>query len=448
MRASARQRLALAGCAPALLGWAWLASEVPLKFDDLNYLTDALLHQGEPFFWVDHPWYTHWRPLAYLGWWALGPVSLDGLALRLLQVATWVGAAGLLAHLGWTRARWPGLLLAALALPLSPLALETLDWKSWLTSTGGILGLCAGLWELHREERARWWVVLLAGLVALGFKEIAAFTLGLAALLGGRGAVRAVGVALVAAGLAAAIPARHRLDPAWLSEGLGFYALQLRRLVWVLPLALASWRPEPSPWLMGLALGIALVGWWWWPLGAVLVLGSLAVLLRHRPAWGLAGAAAWAVSLAGHQRTPAYLLEGWLVLASILIIRPPRLRWWGWTGVVVLALLGLGPWVAQRPMALNQARAQRTFLREFHPEPAQALYPGPQRALDLDGLVWLTLGAEVQQRPPRGTRPGQLGPRSCVWADAVPLGPGERTEDFPPPGSCKPGQGFKLVPSR
>ncbi len=210
---SPRSHLALAACALALLAWVWLASEVPLKFDDLNYLTDALRHRDEPLFWTDHPWYTHWRPLAYLAWWSLGPLSLDGSAVRLLEVATWLGAVGFLAHLGWRRAGWMGLLLVTLALPLCPLALEPLDWKSWLTSTGGILGLGAGLWELHRGERARWWVVLLAGLLALGFKEIAAFTLGLVALLGGRGSVRAVGGALVLGGLAAAGPARHRLDP-------------------------------------------------------------------------------------------------------------------------------------------------------------------------------------------------------------------------------------------
>jgi hypothetical protein len=197
--ASRRPTVALVAIAIAVGALAWIASEVPLKFDDLDYLPDTLIHRDDPLYWRADGWYLHWRPAAYLTWWALGPLALDGTGVRLAEVAVWLGAAGLLACLGWRRAGWPGLGVALLALPLNDYALETLDWKSWITSAGGVLGLVAGLAELTRGERARPLVLVAAGLIALGFKEIALFALGAAALsVGPSRGVRAVGAAVAA----------------------------------------------------------------------------------------------------------------------------------------------------------------------------------------------------------------------------------------------------------
>lgn len=429
----------------AVVALAGVASEVPLKFDDLNYLTEALRNPNDPLHWRYNPWYMHVRPIPYLLWWGLGPLSLDGSLVRLAQVATWLGTAALLAHLGWREAGWRGLGVALLAFPLCPFALESLDWKSWITSTGGVLGMALGLWELARGERARWGVVAAGAALALGFKEIAAFSLGVTALLAGPGrGVRAVGAIAVAVGLIAALPAQHRLQ-AWSLETAGFYLFQLHHKAWVVPLAVASLRPRWSPWI-GLALGAATLILA--PVGGVAVVIALAVLTRRHPGWGLAAGVVWGVVVAGSQRTPVYALEGWLILAALLARDPPRLRPWAWAGVAVLAGVALRPWADHVPGSMARAAEQREFLAGFHPAPAAVIYVGDRQALDLDALVWIRLGAEVRFQPPPGTRPSQFGPRSCVWADPVPLAPGERADAWPPAGRCPAAVGLAQPPER
>lgn len=445
MSSSPRARapaLALAVIAAVVVAVAALASEVPLKFDDLDYLPDAIRYPDDPLYWRRDGWYLHWRPAAYLAWWALGPLALDGTGVRVAEVATWLGVAGLFGHLGWRSAGWPGLGVALLAVPFNPYALETLDWKSWITSTGGALGLAAGLVELSRGARARPLAIAAAGLVALGFKEIALFTLGVAAVaVGPSRRVRAVGAVAVVLALLAAAPAGHRLQGASL-EVAWFYLFRLHGLAWILPFAVARVRPERA-WVgvVAGAVAIALPN-----LGGALVLGALLSLARDAPAWFVATAAAWAVAVGGSQHTPAYLLEGWLVVAARLVTSPPPISPRTWPFVGLLAAAALVPWATDRPRAIHEAAEQRRFFATFDPPPAEVLYVGRDKALDLDALVWLSRGASLRRQPPPGTRPVQVGPRSCVWADVLPLASGETAESWPTPGRCKGSMG-RLSPA-
>ena len=140
---------------------------------------------------------------------------------------------------------------------------DLLTWRSWLTTTGTLFGLAAGVVALTAGRPV---VALAAGLFALGFMETGAFALGVFALALGPRSTRVVGGALVAAAGVALFPA---------------------------PLAGAL-----------TAVGIAAALWGAWP-------------------WLVTAAAAAAPPLLGVAAARQYALEAWTVtVAGLALVRP------------------------------------------------------------------------------------------------------------------------------
>jgi len=417
----------------ALTAAAWPASDAPLRMDDFTYMLLALLHRDEWLTWLDsRAWFGHFRPLFYLSWWSLGPLSIDGSAVRLAQVVVWAGGVTAIGLAGWRRRGLAGVWVVVLALPLNPVFLELLLWKSWLTTVGTLAGLGIGAVEMARD-RPRWPVVAAAGILALGFKETGPFALGALALLEGRGAVRWIGAALVAGALAAAVPAAEKLVLDQAPRHALRQVANLAPMSWLVPVAVALRLPRAPWYALAAAAGVALLPD---PLRGPAALAAVVFLAWPHPAWLATAAAAWALACVGPDAPPHYLLEGWTVLVVLLATRVELPRRWDLGLVALVAALWFTPRYAdvyqeRHPVAVEQ----RAFLASFHPEPARGLFipPGGYR-IDLDVLVWVDLGVEFLVDAPGNARPVRVGPLSGIWADIEPVDPDLPMRPGPPRG--------------
>lgn len=304
--------LGLAAC----VAWALLLSANVPRSDDLVYVDWARSRSSPLAFVTAPPPYPGVRPLNALIWqggvalggaWA-GPVALAEALLWLGAVGAWVGWAG--ARGGRAAAAWTLAFLVACAwfrdLP---------TWRSWMTSTGALALLGAGLWAL---EVRRPWTAVALGVLAAGFKENAV---------------------LVLAGAA------------WLVHGRRLHAALLAAAV--LPGALAFGRGAevfaPTRWLdHALAYGELVAGSLWVP---VLAVGAAVEVLRRRPAlsawapWALVMLGSAALPLLYGPRNPVYLLEGTLIGAVLAASALARGTLPAAIGVAALALAlpTLGP---------------------------------------------------------------------------------------------------------
>lgn len=437
MASDVRAGVAAAGAFLAVFAVAWAASDVPLYLDDFTYMLLAELHRDEWLCWLDpRGWFSHFRPWFYFCWWALGPLALDGGVVRAFECLVWAFTTVWVGAWGWRRHGAVGVAAAALALPANAAFVELLGWKSWLTSAGTLAGLAVGLVELTRPA-PRAWIVLAAGIFALGFKETGAFALGCAAVFGAvdRAAITTrrpsapwpvvgAGVALIVGAIAAASFAAQKTQPTSFFGNLPANASGLVPLLWLLPAALAAAGPIAAA--VGAIAAVALVwapSWLAWPV----VLGSAAVLLRDRPGWWLAAVASFAVANIGIATSRPYLLDGWLVIAVgwLAGAAPVRSRWVWAAGGVISAVL-LARWGVTLRDQGAAAREQRQFLASFDPAPAKGLYVPPDGyRIDLDVLVWLDRGAASLMDAPSNSRPVQVGPRSGIWADVTPIDPSQ-----------------------
>lgn len=393
---------------------AWVCSDVPVKFDDFDYLRRALIYGDDWTAPITRGWFSHFRPGTYALWWALGPLSLAGTAIRVVQVGLWVGIVALLTTLARRERGQDGVVLVLVLLLSMSAFWELLDWKSWLTSLGTLTAALAGV---HAWRRRQLGLVLLAGLLALLFKETGPFLLGWLLLLTGKGRDRVVGGVLLAAAVGVGFMASERVVPGFWQENLHFLLVMVPRGLGALVPVVAALTFRSQPFIAALVAGMATQI----PeLGGVLTLAATAYFLRRTPMWLLAAVLCWAPTLFAAMRSQVYLLEGFVVvLLGVLFTRPMRLEPRVWGVAVVVGLLGTTPFFVERPVQWQQAREQRQFLADFHPEPARFLYTTPRTRPDIDQLVWYQLGAENGGPLPRGAEPVQVGPRSGVWADVT-----------------------------
>lgn len=390
-----------------LVGW-WQSGTAIAK-DDFGYLLWSLEERRNPFAWLAGPdWLSYHRPLNALAWWLAGQRGVESDLIRAINAGLWVGACSILASL----ARRPApIAVAVLALLTNQIWIDLLTWRSWLTTIGSSSALLVGLAAV--ERRLHPVVVATAGIVALGFKEMAPLVLAIICLTT-RG-YRTVGMGLAGAVALTSVASAHKLDASFLYENILFHLETLALLLPVLPLALARrWPALPSWALLAASFAVALPT----PLAAVLVLAASAIALADRPGWQAAVGAAWAIPQFGAVHARQYLIEGWLIVIVAVSMNSIRIRW---AAVVAALALGLGPAIDfERSRAELRAQfvEQRNFLQIFKPPLANTLYrPDPMWSIDLDALWWVEQGASMRHAPPPGFVPSQVGPLSGVWAD-------------------------------
>lgn len=399
----------------------WVASEVPLKSDDFAYLGWGLENAGDPTAWLRPAWGPHQRVLNDLVWWISAQTGITGLFARVAQIGLWTGTVGALAGVAWTRTRErEAAIFAMLALLFDQVFVDLLQWKSWLTTTGTLVGLVVGLAELTRPT-PRWSVVLVAGAFALGFKETGVFVLAAAALAAAPRSLWPVSVALAAGAMFCGRAATYKLGVDFVPTNVHEHLRHLALVGWALPALVApAWPTRAPSWaLAGLAACVVLPA----TLTGLIVLGAAAYAVRDDRRLAVALAVAWGVPLFGSHHAAQYLLEGWLVVVAAVAWRGGvRLHPVVWLAMALAAAPSATDfWRAhwrERPTAAEQA----AFIASFHPAPATVLCPPrPGFAYDVDVLAWLQTGARFDYHPcAAGTVPREIGPRSGVWVDPAP----------------------------
>ena len=308
--------------------WAFeLAPSVP-RGDDLIYIDWARGHTSPFAAFVSPPDFPGARFLNSMCW-QLG-VALSGSTATVtagMEAGLWLAA--LLAWTGWAQARG-GRIAAAwmLAFMLCCSWFRDLPtWRSWMTSTGSCAFLGAGLLAL---EVKRPWLALLAGLLAVGFKENAALVLaGAAALVYGHRLLGAVLIGLLVPGLLAfgrgasvfwpADPVAHTL----------FYVGAVGSSHWLPAIAFGALQP----WM---ALLSVLARWFPIVIGFAALVAAAWAGGRARTWWAPVVAVSVVLPLCYSTENPVYLLEGALVVMALAATALARADLPVWVGVFAL----------------------------------------------------------------------------------------------------------------
>ncbi|MFZ5478970.1 MAG: hypothetical protein ACOZNI_19525 [Myxococcota bacterium] len=325
--------------APALVALALaLGAGVPQALNDLRSDDWTLLAWGRASeglgFVTDPPPFPYLRPLNALAWQLLAGAGVAPWPSELAVFALWGLALVLLYAIAARSAGiWGGAVAVGLAVCTREVR-EIVNWRSWLTTAGGLAGVLGALWLAGRGRGAGAIVALALG---AGFKEVAWWHGGWA-LAASRRFVLA-GVAL------AAFVVHVRLLAPPLPEdavGIGFVARNAA------------------------ALGRTLVGWAW-PVGLLLV-----ALGAPREAWKgpsvpLLGASAMACvpALGFYLYNPFYFVEA--AILGLLAILPVAAEAWRrrprWAIAVAIALgialLRPGQWEDFRDNVPWQQRRMR-----------------------------------------------------------------------------------------
>lgn len=410
-----RERVALLVALGAVLGLvAAFESGTSLRDDDFGYLMWSQRTPKSLIAVLRGPeWHTYFRPLNAVVWWVGGRAGLDG------EVARWAGA-GLWTTVGVAlavaaRARALEAVAVALLLLTNQVFVDLLQWRSWLTTTGGLALACLALAALGRGASPT--VVACLGLASAGFKELPALVVAVAALATLR--YRLVGAAVAAVVLAGAVASIGKVGMPNVWPNVRFHLATLALFAPGIPVLLSCSVPRLH---WGFVLCSAAVSLLPTPVAGVGTLVVLGLAVSRSAVLLPAFAVALSVPLLGSAQARQYMLEAW-------VLGPVALAWAGTLRPSAVALVACA--LGGLPLAVDfeRARAHRRvefdeqvqFLGHFHPLPADALYhPDTQWQWDLDALVWVRGGAELRGAPPQGTEPVQVGPRSGVWADVRP----------------------------
>lgn len=396
-----------------LLGVASFESAAPIAKDDLGYLMWGTLARGEPLAWFTGPeWFTYWRPLNTLVWWLSAQSGFDGALVRWAQVGLWTLFGGTLL---WTVRASPRALVTGLLLLLTnQVFIDLLQWRSWITTTGSLALLA--LATLALERRVAPGLVTLLGMLALGFKEMAAVAV---VALGALRPGYRVAVAVVLAGLVAgSLSSAHKLGLGFVLENLRFHAGTVALFAPVVPVLLAARFPGIPAWTLLVTAGLVVVPNWV-VASAVVTTSGLFLLQERRFLPAVVGVLT--LPLLGSSHARQYLLEGWAVIVLALgLTGRLRVPVTAWAAMLVLASPSAVEFERQRASHRLMWAKQQDFLRDFTPPAATHLYhPDPAWAWDLDAIYWVRGGATLEGVPPAGTVPVQVGPLSGVWADTV-----------------------------
>ena len=397
-----------------LLGVAAFESAAPIAKDDLGYLMWGTLTRGEPLAWVSGPeWFTYHRPLNTLVWWFSAQSGLDGALVRWAQVGLWTLFGGTLL---WTVRASPRALVTGLLLLLTnQVFIDLLQWRSWITTTGSLAFLALATVAL--ERRVAPGVVTILGMLALGFKEMAA--VGVVAIGALRPGYR-IAVAVVLAGLVAgSLSSSHKLGLSFVLENLRFHAGTVALFAPAVPVLLAARFPSIPAWTLLVTAGLVVLPNWL-VASAVVTTSGLFLLQERRFLPAVVGVLT--LPLLGSSHARQYLLEGWAVIVLALgLTGRLRVPVTAWAAMLVLASPSAVEFERQRAALRPVWAKQQDFLRDFTPPAARNLYhPDPAWAWDLDAIYWVRGGATLEAVPPAGTVPVQVGPLSGVWADLQP----------------------------
>lgn len=407
-------RRGLVAATALLIGFAAFESGTAIAKDDFGYLMWGLQTRGDVLAWVTGPeWFTYRRPLNALVWWLWSQTGMDGEFVRWSQVALWVAFAVALLSVARSSAR--AMITLALLLLTNQAFVDLLQWRSWLTTTGSLAFLAMAAMAMERGTPAL--SVALLGALALGFKEIGAVAVAVIAL--SRPGYRVVGAFLLAAVCASASSSTQKLGLSFIGDNLRFHVETLALFVPAVPVLLAARFPMLPPWsLVTPVVLLALPA----PIRAAAVVVTAGLFLLSEARWLPAAAATLTLPLLGAAHARQYLLEGWAVLlfaltaSKKLAVHPVA-----WLTMLALATPPAINFENARIRLREQFAIQLTFLRDFHPPPAQHLYhPEVEWSWDLDALYWVQRGATLDGRPPVGTEPVRVGPLSGVWADVRP----------------------------
>lgn len=393
-----------------LLAVAAFQSGTRLFQDDFGYLMWGILNRRDWTAWLRGPdFFTYHRPLNALAWWVSGRTGFDGELVRWLQVGLWAACGGLLARAANHRRAIVGVVVLMLT---NQVWVDTLTWRSWISTTGAVCGLVAAMLMVSRGAAAGW--VLAAGLATLGFKEVAAVAIACRSLSEPR--YRGVGVALFLLAAMSSASSSFKLGLANVMPNLHYHAETLGLFVAVVPALLAGVRSRFDGVAALLLLPVALLPA---PIAGGCVLVAACVAVRKAPRWWVPLGATLVGPLLGLYQSRQYLLEFWAILLVFAVAeRRIPVSAWTWGVIVVLGLRSAVDFERHRATLRAEWSEQRAFIDSFHPPAARHLYhPDPNWSWDLDALYWVSGGATLDGQPPAGARPAQIGPRSGVWAD-------------------------------
>ena len=308
--------------------WALeLAQSVP-RGDDLTYIDWARGH-GSPFAaFASPPDFPGVRFLNSMCW-QLG-VALSGSKATLTagtEAGLWLAA--LVTWTGWAQARG-GRVAAAWMLAFMlccPWFRDLPTWRSWMTSTGSCAFLGAGLLAL--ETKHPWWA-LLAGLLAVGFKENAGLVLAAAAaLVYGHRLHGATLLGLLVPGLLAFGRGASVFWPADPLAHTLFYVHAVGSSHWLPAIAFGALQPWMA--LLGVVAR-------WFPtvIGVAAILGATWVGGRARSWWAPVVAVSVVLPLCYSTENPVYLLEGALVVMALAATALARADVPVWVGALAL----------------------------------------------------------------------------------------------------------------
>ncbi len=394
-----------------LAGVAAFESASALSEDDFGYLMWGQLTRGDWAAWLEGPeWFSYRRPLNALVWWLSGQLDISGTLVRWVQVGLWTtfGAVTVVA----SSSTWRGAGIALLVLLTNQVFVDLLQWRSWLTTTGGIAFLALSAVAMHQGRSAL--LVAFLGMMAAGFKEVAA--LGVACLALGLPGYRSVGVLVGGAVAVGAVFSLHKLGIVFVAENLRFHASTVALFAPLVPVLLATRYPRLPAWALLPTAGLAVAPG---VLSAAAVVLSAALFLTTAPRWTPAVFATALVPLAGAAHARQYLLESWALLVLALATRPRvQVPTQAWIAMVLIALPAAGNFEVARSGQRAKFQQQLDFLATFQPAVASRLYhPDVLWYWDLDAIYWVRGGAVLSGQPPPGAAPAQVGPLSGVWAD-------------------------------
>jgi hypothetical protein len=209
-------------------------------------------------------------------------------------------------------------------------------WRSWMTSTGSCAFLGAGLWAL---ERKRPWWALVAGLLAVGFKENAGLVLAAAgALVYGNRLQSAILLGLLVPGLLAFGRGASVFWPADPGAHALFYVRAVGSSAWLPAIAFGG----VQPWIAPLSL---LAGSFPIAIGVAAIVAATWVGGRTRTWWTAVVGVSVVLPLCYSTENPVYLLEGALVVMGLAATALARAALPAWVGAVALvtSLPTLGP---------------------------------------------------------------------------------------------------------